>query len=162
MRQLGVITLFAAIAFSALGVGEAAAQSTNPPDMIYVKGGTFKMGSNDGYADEKPVHTVTVSDFYIGKYEVTVAQYRQFCTETGHRFHTLLSMLHITTPLHIANGFPNILARPTPCLLRHSGNTPPKVVKNPKITNTLVPTTSTKWLGTTRLPASVALGLSVN
>ena len=84
MRQLGVIsrTLLAAVAFSALGVGEASAQSTNPPDMIFVKGGTFKMGSNDGYADEAPVHSVTLSDFYIG----TVAQYRQFCTATNHRF----------------------------------------------------------------------------
>ena len=88
MRQLGVIsrTLLAAVAFSAIGVGEAAAQSTNPPDMIFVKGGTFKMGSNDGYADEAPVHSVTLSDFYIGKYEVTVAQYRQFCSATNHRF----------------------------------------------------------------------------
>ncbi len=88
MRQLGVIsrTLLAAVAFSALGVGEAVAQSTNPPDMIFVKGGTFKMGSNDGYADEAPVHSVTLSDFYIGKYEVTVAQYRQFCSATNHRF----------------------------------------------------------------------------
>ena len=88
MRHLGVIsrTLLAAVAFSALGVGEAAAQSTNPPDMIFVKGGTFKMGSNDGYADEAPVHSVTLSDFYIGKYEVTVAQYRQFCSATNHRF----------------------------------------------------------------------------
>lgn len=88
MRQLGVIsrTLLAAVAFSALGVEEAAAQSTNPPDMIFVKGGTFKMGSNDGYADEAPVHSVTLSDFYIGKYEVTVAQYRQFCNATKHSF----------------------------------------------------------------------------
>jgi formylglycine-generating enzyme required for sulfatase activity len=78
--------LLAAVAFSALGVGEAVAQSTNPPDMIFVKGGTFKMGSNDGYADEAPVHSVTLSDFYIGKYEVTVAQYRQFCSATNHRF----------------------------------------------------------------------------
>ena len=39
-------------------------------DMIFVKGGTFKMGSNDGESDEKPIHDVRVSDFYIGKYEV--------------------------------------------------------------------------------------------
>lgn len=47
-----------------------------PPDMVFVKGGTFKMGSNNGDSDEKPVHTVTVSDFYIGKYEVTQKQWR--------------------------------------------------------------------------------------
>ncbi len=39
--------------------------------MILVKGGTFQMGSNDGSDDEKPVHQVTVSDFYIGEFEVT-------------------------------------------------------------------------------------------
>jgi formylglycine-generating enzyme required for sulfatase activity len=46
-------------------------------EMVYVKGGTFQMGSNDGDSDEKPVHTVTVSDFYIGKYEVTQKQWRE-------------------------------------------------------------------------------------
>ncbi len=44
--------------------------------MIPVEGGTFTMGAtseqgSDAYDDEKPAHQVTVSDFYIGKYEVT-------------------------------------------------------------------------------------------
>ena len=34
------------------------------------------MGSNDGADNEKPVHSVTLDDFYIGKYEVTQAQWR--------------------------------------------------------------------------------------
>ena len=45
-------------------------------EMIYVKGGTFMMGAteeqgDDAYGDEKPVHSVTLSDYYIGKFEVT-------------------------------------------------------------------------------------------
>jgi serine/threonine protein kinase/formylglycine-generating enzyme required for sulfatase activity len=44
-------------------------------DMVFVKSGTFQMGSNDGGSDEKPVHTVTVDDFYIGRYEVTQKQW---------------------------------------------------------------------------------------
>ncbi len=40
-------------------------------DMVAVEGGTFQMGSNDGDGDEKPVHGVTLSDFCIGKTEVT-------------------------------------------------------------------------------------------
>lgn len=42
-------------------------------NMVLVEGGTFQMGSNDIEADgdEKPVHSVIVSTFYIGKYEVT-------------------------------------------------------------------------------------------
>lgn len=41
------------------------------PEMVFVEGGTFQMGSNDGQSDEKPVHSVTVGSFMIGKYEVT-------------------------------------------------------------------------------------------
>lgn len=40
------------------------------------------MGQANGEGDEKPVHKVTLSDFYIGKYEVTVKQYKQFCEDT--------------------------------------------------------------------------------
>ncbi|MEI6141604.1 MAG: formylglycine-generating enzyme family protein, partial [Mariniphaga sp.] len=43
-------------------------------DMVAIKGGTFQMGSNES-SDEKPIHTVTVSDFSIGKTEVTQAQW---------------------------------------------------------------------------------------
>jgi len=46
-------------------------------EMVFVKGGTFTMGSNDGESDEKPAHQVTLSDFYIGKYEVTQKQWRE-------------------------------------------------------------------------------------
>ena len=45
-------------------------------NMVYVEGGTFMMGATSeqrGYIgdDTKPAHRVTVSSFYIGKYEVT-------------------------------------------------------------------------------------------
>jgi formylglycine-generating enzyme required for sulfatase activity len=49
---------------------------------ILVKGGTFLMGSLS-FENEKPVHEVEISDFYMDKYEVTVAQYRAFCEATG-------------------------------------------------------------------------------
>ena len=39
--------------------------------MIKVSGGTFQMGSTSGGSDEKPVHSVTLSDYYIGETEVT-------------------------------------------------------------------------------------------
>nr|NQU90486.1 formylglycine-generating enzyme family protein [Bacteroidota bacterium] len=51
------------------------------PEMVFVKGGTFTMGCTSEQSDcgdeEKPVHQVTVSDFYIGKYEVTQKQWRE-------------------------------------------------------------------------------------
>ncbi len=61
-------------------------KSSKHPEMIKVNGGTFKMGSTEGYEDEKPIHTVTLSDFSIGKYEVTVAEYREYCKATGSSF----------------------------------------------------------------------------
>ena len=48
-------------------------------EMIAVQGGTFMMGctaeqGDDCLPDEKPAHQVTVSDFHIGKFELTQAQ----------------------------------------------------------------------------------------
>ena len=45
--------------------------------MVFVKGGTFLMGSYSGDDDEKPVHSVTVSDFYICEFEVTQALWQE-------------------------------------------------------------------------------------
>jgi len=45
----------------------------NRNDMAYIPAGNFDMGdtSNGGMSDERPVHSVYISPFYIGKYEVT-------------------------------------------------------------------------------------------
>ena len=48
-------------------------------EMVYVPGGSFQMGNPDssvGDSDERPVHTVTVSGFYMGKHEVTQGQWQ--------------------------------------------------------------------------------------
>lgn len=47
-------------------------------EMVHVEGGTFRMGAtseqeDDAYSDEKPVHSVILSSYYIGKTEVTQA-----------------------------------------------------------------------------------------
>ncbi len=44
-------------------------------NMVLVDGGKFEMGSNTGEKDEQPLRKVTVSDFYISKYEVTQKQW---------------------------------------------------------------------------------------
>lgn len=57
-----------------------------PPEMITIIGGSFSMGSElEGVdEDEKPKHEITLSSYSIGKYEVTVKQYREFCDATDH------------------------------------------------------------------------------
>jgi len=49
--------------------------------MVYIPEGEFTMGSND-YTDEKPIHTIYLEGYWIGKYEVTFAQYDKYCEET--------------------------------------------------------------------------------
>lgn len=53
-------------------------------EFVLVKGGSFVMGDitgRDPFAS--PAHRVQVGDFWLGKYEVTFAQYDQFCEATG-------------------------------------------------------------------------------
>ena len=47
-------------------------------ELVYVPPGRFMMGSEAGQADERPVHEVEITrGFYIGKFEVTEAQYQR-------------------------------------------------------------------------------------
>jgi len=55
-----------------------------PPAMAWVPSGTFRLGSNDFYPEEGPVHRVTVDGFWIDEHLVTAADFRRFVRETGH------------------------------------------------------------------------------
>jgi serine/threonine protein kinase/formylglycine-generating enzyme required for sulfatase activity len=55
-------------------------------DMVLISAGEFEMGDNGHEADERPAHVVTLPAFYIDAYEVTNAQYKQFCDETHHPY----------------------------------------------------------------------------
>ncbi len=57
---------------------------TVPAGMVLVRGGTFTMGSTEA-SDEQPLHSVTVSDFYMGKYEVTNAEFVKFLNVKGNQ-----------------------------------------------------------------------------
>jgi len=53
--------------------------------MVKIPGATFRMGSESGRIDEKPVHSVHIGAFFLGKTEVTVGQFRNFVKESGYR-----------------------------------------------------------------------------
>ena len=55
------------------------------PDLSWIPGGSFRMGSDDHYPEEAPAHTVTVDGFWIEKRPVTNRQFRRFVAETGYR-----------------------------------------------------------------------------
>ncbi|MBR1769845.1 MAG: SUMF1/EgtB/PvdO family nonheme iron enzyme [Bacteroidales bacterium] len=56
-------------------------------EFVFVEGGYFNMGCEKGdkdcYPDEQPMHRVYISSFEIGKYEVTLKEYRLFCQKTN-------------------------------------------------------------------------------
>jgi sulfatase modifying factor 1 len=72
-----------------------AAQALAPgTDMVRVEGSSFIMGNpgEDGDADERPTHRVTLASFYIGRHEVTVGEFREFVEATGYRTTAELGM----------------------------------------------------------------------
>ncbi|MFZ1415770.1 MAG: formylglycine-generating enzyme family protein [Defluviicoccus sp.] len=60
------------------------------PEMVVIPAGEFLMGSPEKeegrFDDEEPQHKVTIgTPFAIGRYPVTVGEYRKFVEATGHR-----------------------------------------------------------------------------
>src|ERR1700733_7215137 len=52
--------------------------------MLFIPGGTFRMGSNRHYPEEAPVHRVTVDAFSMDREPVTNLQFREFVEATGY------------------------------------------------------------------------------
>ncbi|MGC1778897.1 MAG: formylglycine-generating enzyme family protein [Xanthobacteraceae bacterium] len=52
--------------------------------MVFIPGGTFRMGSDKHYPEEAPAHRVSVADFWIDRTPVTNRQFRKFINETGY------------------------------------------------------------------------------
>jgi formylglycine-generating enzyme len=53
-------------------------------DMIFIPGGTFRIGSDKHYAEETPAHTVKVDAFSIDRTPVTNREFRKFVNATGY------------------------------------------------------------------------------
>lgn len=52
-------------------------------EMVSIPGGSMQMGSNDGLADQQPIHAVTVSSFQMSKFEVTNSEYSIYLNNIG-------------------------------------------------------------------------------
>jgi len=53
-------------------------------DMVWIPGGTFRMGSDQHYPEEAPAHRVSVDGFWIDRTPVTNRQFKVFIKATGH------------------------------------------------------------------------------
>jgi formylglycine-generating enzyme required for sulfatase activity len=67
-------------------IASPAPQESQPPfpDMVWVPGGTFRMGSDRHYPEEAPAHPVTVDGFWMDRHTVTNTQFREFVEATAH------------------------------------------------------------------------------
>jgi len=74
-----------AVSAAAPTAGTVFTEPTLHLDFIRIPGGRFLMGdsAHRGYAFEKPLHPVTVKEFFIGRHEVTFAAYDAFAKATG-------------------------------------------------------------------------------
>ena len=59
-------------------------RAPGPPDMLWIPGGEFRMGSDDFYPEEGPVHDVSVDGFWMDRFAVTNEQYALFVEATGY------------------------------------------------------------------------------
>src|SRR3989442_6695530 len=54
------------------------------PGMVWIPGGTFRMGSEDFYPEERPVHEVAVDGFWMDRDTVTNLQFKRFVEATSY------------------------------------------------------------------------------
>ena len=86
IKWLTTVLIVASIALGIIGCNNPSGSDNGtqvliPEGFVLISAGTFQMGSNEGYDDNKPVHEVTITKpFYMGKYEVTQAEYEEFCS----------------------------------------------------------------------------------
>lgn len=74
--RTGCILLFFFMLNVNINIGFCSKMSS--PDMVLVKGGTFRMGSGEiGPPEEEPIHRVILDSFYMGKYEVTQEEWKR-------------------------------------------------------------------------------------
>src|SRR5262245_19457251 len=65
-------------------------ERTGPPgpppdsDMVWIPGGTFRMGSDSHYPEERPTHRVTVDGFWMDRSPVTNERFARFIAATRH------------------------------------------------------------------------------
>jgi formylglycine-generating enzyme len=106
-----VVTVFSILCFAFIGCVEkqVAEGDTKQVDeeiveaeMILLAGGEFIMGG-DTASEYWPSHKVYLDSFYIDKYEVTNAQYFQFCQETEHKLPEFWGM----NEYHSGMDYPN-------------------------------------------------------
>src|SRR6516164_6209128 len=99
---------------------ESTEQTDLTSDMVLIPGGTFRMGSDQHYPEEKPSHRVSVDGFWIDLTPVTNVQFKAFVNATGY----VTTAQIVPDPKDYPGALPNMI---------YAGSlvfTPPSRVKN--------------------------------
>jgi sulfatase modifying factor 1 len=103
-----IFAIFVSLLVLSCSLGFSQTNRPAMPSMVLVEGGTFVMGNNAGNQDEQPEHKVTVNSFYIGKYEVTFAEFKKFIDATGYLTDSeqpdTVRLKHNLPPRALSNG----------------------------------------------------------
>lgn len=83
MPRLGPL-LLAALVLAGCDGASPDVPPTPPDGMVYVPGGTTRIGAEDGLPGERPAFEAEVAPFFLDRHPVTVAQFREFVEATGH------------------------------------------------------------------------------
>ncbi|MFH1998023.1 MAG: SUMF1/EgtB/PvdO family nonheme iron enzyme [Planctomycetota bacterium] len=84
-----IIVLLAALATFVGSTGQEEGKNeslSEMKDMLHIEGGSFQMGDvfEEGVMFAAPIHEVTLSSYYLDRYEVTVEEFTVFVEETGY------------------------------------------------------------------------------
>ena len=84
IKLLATVLVIASIVLGVIGCNNPSGPDNGQEErFVLIPAGSFKMGCNNWDAT-KPVHEVTITKpFYMGKYEVTQAEYEKYCSYTG-------------------------------------------------------------------------------
>jgi formylglycine-generating enzyme required for sulfatase activity len=69
---------------SATGTAPPTLRTAPANGLVWIPGGEFRMGSDDFYPEERPVHAVRVDGFWMDEHPVTVGEFRRFVKATGY------------------------------------------------------------------------------
>src|SRR5262249_6174829 len=85
VKRVLFLAVMAACAF-AVTYGVVAFVRSDPPGMVWIRGGEFTMGTDapDASPAERPAHRVRVDGFWIDATDVTNAEFRRFVEATGY------------------------------------------------------------------------------
>ena len=70
---------------SAQSVIDPPSTKASPEEMVYIPGGRFQMGFEDGSTDERPLHPVILKPFLLDRFEVTNRQFAVFVNATRYQ-----------------------------------------------------------------------------